>query len=106
MNAIDVIFVTVFQPPKDQEPKLMLRGEKHPITRWTSVYGTQEDAYRGAATFIRDMLLWSNLRSNVTRKSIREIEDAIRKGDVETVISLWNEEVPQYKVKVYRGTEA
>lgn len=105
METIDVIFVAVFQPPKEHEPKFMFRGEKHPITRWTSVYGSQEEAYRGAATFIRDLLLWSNLRSTANRKAIREIEAAIRRGDVENVISLWNDEVPQFKVKIYKGTE-
>jgi transcriptional regulator CtsR len=104
MNTTDIIFVVFFQIPKDQEPKLIFRGENHTVTRWTSVYGSQEDAYRGAATFIRDMMVLSNLRSNLTHELIQEIEEAIRKGDIETVISSWNDEMTQYKVKIYKGT--
>jgi hypothetical protein len=49
-------------------------------------------------------MVLSNLRSNLTHELIQEIEEAIRKGDIETVISSWNDEMTQYKVKIYKGT--
>lgn len=103
VDVSDLIFVSKFEPEKGQEPLYMACGDQHPITRWFSVYGTQKEAYRGAATFIRDALLSSNLASSADRDAIETIKESIRQGDVESVISYWNEEVPAFKVKVYKG---
>lgn len=99
----DFIFVARYRAPKDAYPTTLSRGSQDPVIRWCSVYGTQEEAYRGAATFIRDALLNSTLRSSADQDVIKEIEDSVRSGDVESVISLWNEEFPTHKVKVYKG---
>lgn len=99
----DFIFVARYKAPKDSYPTKLAQGAQDPVIRWCSVYGSQEEAYRGAATFIRDALLNSTLRACANQDVIAEIEDSVRSGDVESVISLWNEEFPAYKVKAYKG---
>lgn len=102
-DGAELIFVSRFEPEKGQEPIYMTPGEEHPIGRWFSVYGTLEDSYRGAATFIRDALLGSTLAASADQEVIKGIKESIRQGDVESVIASWNEEVPTHKVKVYKG---
>lgn len=104
-NGFELIFVVLFKPEKGQEPIYLAPQEQDPVTRWFSVYGSLEDSYRGAATFIRDVLLKSPQAKNADPEAIESIKEAIRQGDVESVIGFWNEEIPTHKVKVYKGRE-
>lgn len=99
----DFVFVARYAAPKNDYPLTTSRGSQDPVIRWCSIYGTQDEAQKGAATFIRDALITSTLRSSANQDVIKQIEDAVRAGDVESVISFWNDEFPKHKVKVYKG---
>lgn len=96
----DIVFVALYKPSKGAIQAI--KGSD-PVARWESVYGNQDDAYRGAAIFIRNYLLNSTLRVPEKMEAIEAIEDAIRSGDVEAVISYWNEEFTDHQVRVYKG---
>lgn len=96
----DIVFLALYKPSK--EVNQVIKGSD-PVTRWESVYGNQEDAYRGAAVFIRDHLLNSTLCTSEKMEAVEAIEDAVRTGDVEAVIAYWNEEVTNHQVRVYKG---
>lgn len=97
----DIFFMARYKPATGLAKAVSSEG---PVVHWSSVYSDEEDAYRGAATFIRNCLLNSSLRTSENMQVIRKIEGCVRKGDVDSVITLWNENFQDNQVRVYKST--
>jgi len=98
----DMVWLAQYEASKGTEANCLVDYSQPEHQSWLAVYGAQEDAYRGAADFIRASLLTSSLR-NFLQKSQRDLLDQTAAGESsEDLIVVWNEMFPAHKLKVYK----
>lgn len=89
MNNSDIVYVARYLGKQNEH--------------WVSVCSEEEEAFREAAKFIRDKLGEEEFLTELDSSLTAKMRNAIRFGEVDKLIEMWNEKFPKNNVRVYKS---